>query len=205
MLLNAERGAGNWEAVLHLANQLAKRDAIAPALAAQYRVQAQVELLGRAVADRAQFERRWSSIPSRDRLHPRVAAAGARNAAALGLAALAREIIERGLEADWSSTLVMLYAELPALDQAARTAEARVRIERAERWLRDHPRDPQLLAALGRLCEQAEIWGKAQNYLEASLSFEENREAHFELARLAERLGRVADAQKHLRRAAELT
>jgi HemY protein len=50
----------------------------------------------------------------------------------------------------------------------------------------------------------AELWGKAQNYLEASLSFGESRAAHQELARIAERDGRAADAQKHFRRAGEL-
>jgi len=204
MLLNAERGAGNWEQVLHLASQLDKRGAIAPVLAGQYRVQAQVELLARSASDRGAFERRWASIPAKERLHPRVAAAGARHAAELGAAALAREIMEKGLEADWSAALATAYGEIPMLASAERAAEARRRIERAERWLLEHPRDPQLLATLGRLCEHAELWGKAQNYLEASLSFEESRAAHYELAQLAEKLGKSGDAQKHLRRAAEL-
>ena len=50
----------------------------------------------------------------------------------------------------------------------------------------------------------AELWGKAQNYLEASLAFTPSRAAHLELARLAEREGRAAEAQKHFRSAGEL-
>jgi HemY protein len=87
---------------------------------------------------------------------------------------------------------------------AARSAEALVRIERAERWLLERERDAQLLATLGRLCVQAELWGKARSFLEASLSFEETRAAHLELAHLAERLGHASDAQAHYRRAAEI-
>ena len=79
-----------------------------------------------------------------------------------------------------------------------------MRIERAESWLAERNRDPELLAALGRLCAQAELWGKARSFLEASVSFEESRSAHLELARLAERLGQAPDAQRHFRRAAEL-
>ncbi len=79
-----------------------------------------------------------------------------------------------------------------------------MRIERAERWLAERSRDPELLAALGRLCAQAELWGKARSFLEASLSFEESRGAHLELARLTEHLGQSADSQRHFRRAAEL-
>jgi HemY protein len=205
MLLRAERGAGAWDEVLRLAGQLVKRDAIAPALAEEYKVQANVELLSRAADDAGAFERRWREIASRDQVHPRIAGAAARHATALGRAALAREIIERALGAEWTSKLVHLYGELPAeMAPGARAEEARVRIERSERWLSSRSRDPELLATLGRLCCQAELWGKAKSFLEASLSFEETRAAHLELAKLAERLDQPADAQSHFRRAAEL-
>ena len=205
MLLRAERGAGAWDEVRRLAGQLLKRDAIAPALAEEYKVQANVELLQRSADDAEDFERRWREIAPRDQLHPRVAAAAARHATALGKASLAREILEKSLAAEWNSKLIGLYGELPAqLPSAERAEEARVRIERAERWLAERSRDPELLAALGRLCAQAELWGKARSFLEASLSFEESRGAHLELARLTEHLGQAADSQRHFRRAAEL-
>ena len=204
LLMRAERGMRNWQEVLRLTAQLAKRDAIAPALAEDYRNQAHVELLAEAAVDSARFEERWERTPARERASPRVAAAAARHASTLGLAALAREAVEKGLAADWDATLVSLYGELPQMEQPERIAEARGRIERAERWLLEHPQDPQLLAALGRLCAQAELWGKAQSYLDASLAFEESRATHLELARLLDRLGRGADAQRHYRRAAEL-
>jgi HemY protein len=203
LLLRAERGAGAWDEVLRLASQLSKRDAISPALAEEYKVQATVELLGRAADDGGAFERRWRGIAAADRVQPRIAAAGARHATALGKATLAREIIENALAAEWVPTLVALYGELPAgLDE--KVSEARARIERAEHWLLERSRDAQLLATLGRLCAQAELWGKARSFLEASLSFEESRTARVELARLAERLGQADEAQRHFRRAAEL-
>ena len=206
LLLRAERGAGAWDEVLRLATQLSKRDAISPALAEEYKVQATVELLARSADDRGAFERRWRGIAAGDRVQPRIAAAGARHATALGLARLAREIIENALAAEWVPTLVGLYGELPqGMDQEARIAEARARIERAERWLLERERDAALLAALGRLCARAELWGKARSFLEASLSFEESRAARIELARLAERLGQGDEAQRHFRKAAELS
>jgi HemY protein len=205
MLLRAERGAGSWDEVLRLATQLGKRDAIAPALAEEYKAQATIELLARSATEASAFEARWRALEASERRQPRVAAAAARHATALGLAGLARDILEKALESEWSAPLVALYAELPAgLGEAARGAEARGRIERAEKWLLERNRDPQLLAALGRLCAQAELWGKAKSFLEASLSFEESRSAHLDLARLAERLGQPSDAQHHFRRAAEL-
>jgi HemY protein len=206
MLLRAERGAGSWDEVLRLATQLGKRDAISPAIAEEYKVQATIELLARSAAGPEGFERSWRAVASRDQLQPRIAAAAARHATALGRAALAREIIERALEAEWTPQLASLYGELPAdLEEAERTFEARARIERGERWLLERSRDAQLLATLGRLCAQAELWGKARSFLEASLSFDESRSAHLELARLAEHLGQAEDAQQHFRRAAELS
>jgi len=205
MLLRAERGAQNWEEVLRLATLLAKRDALPPAIAEEHRVQAHIELLARDSGERAALEARLRRIPAADLAHSRLAASAARHAAALGDAARARELIERGLGAEWNAALVLLYGDIPKMEPQKAHQEARLRIERAERWLRDHAKDAQLLATLGRLCASAELWGKARNYLEACLSFEETRGAHLELARLAEREGRAAEAQKHFRRAGELS
>jgi HemY protein len=173
-------------------------------VAEEYRVQAHVELLAQAAIDRSAFEDRWRKVPPRERAIARIAAAAARHALPLGHATLAREALEQALAAEWSPSLAALYGELPPMDSAARAAEARTRIERAERWLLEHEGDPQLLAALGRLCTHAELWGKAQSYLETSLSFGESRATRLELARLLDRLERNAEAQPHYRRAAEL-
>ena len=204
MLLRAERGAQNWEEVLKLATLLTKRSALPPAIAEEHRVQAHIQLLARDSGDRTTLEARLRHIPAADQAHPRVAAAAARHAAALGDAARARELIERALGTEWNPALVLLYGDIPEMEPQKTREEARLRIERAERWLRDHAKDAQLLATLGRLCAGAELWGKARNYLEASLSFDESRGAHLELARLAEREGHAAEAQKHFRRAGEL-
>lgn len=204
MLLRAERGLGNWEEVLRVATLLAKRDAITPASAEEYKIQAHIELLSRASGEKALLESRWRSVPAGDQVHPRVAAAAARHASALGAIGLARQILEQALEVEWSVPLVVLYGDLPMVAEGERSQEARQRIERAEKWLLRRPGDSQLLATLGRLCTYAELWGKAETCLEASLSFEESRGAHLALARLFERLGRAADAQRHFRRAAEV-
>jgi HemY protein len=92
--------------------------------------------------------------------------------------------------------LVLLYGE--CLDE-----DALKRIENAERWLNQRPRDWPLLLTLGRLCVQRELWGKAQSYLEASLSVQPTRTAHVALARLFDRMGRVHDANRHFRAAAD--
>ena len=196
LLLRAELGARNWEEVLRLTGVLAKRDAISPALQEEYKNQALVELFEILADDPGGLEARWRKLPARDQGVPRIAAAAARHAAAGGRSVLAREMIEKALGQEWNPLLVDLYGTTAGDD-------LRSRIEKAERWLLDHPGDARLLLALGRLCVRGELWGKAQNYLEASLSFEPRRETDLALAHLFERLGKVADANRHFRRAAE--
>jgi HemY protein len=77
-------------------------------------------------------------------------------------------------------------------------------IERAEKWLRAHARDPALLLALGELCMRQALWGKAQSYIEASLALEPTHDGHMTLAALMERLGKPQEAVRHFRRSAEL-
>ena len=196
LLLRAELGARNWEEVLRLTGVLSKRDAISPTLQEEYKSQALTELLGALADDPAGLEARWRRLPARDQAKPRIAAAGARLAATAGRAALAREIVEKSLALEWSPALVDLYGVAPVGD-------VRARIEKAERWLSDHPGDARLLLALGRLCVRGELWGKAQNYLEASLSLEPGRDKHLALAYLFDKLGKADEANRHFRMAAE--
>jgi len=62
-----------------------------------------------------------------------------------------------------------------------------------------------LLLALGRLCAGQGLWGKAESYLEASVSLEPSYETHLEIARLNEKLGNVEAARRHYRESLELT
>jgi HemY protein len=65
-------------------------------------------------------------------------------------------------------------------------------------------RDAVLLLTLGRLCARQELWGKAQNYLEASISVEPLYSAHLMLAQLHDRLGNADAARRHYRASLDL-
>ena len=73
------------------------------------------------------------------------------------------ELLTRALEREWDSELVELYGE-------CRPADSKRQLEQAERWLAMHSQDAALLRVLGVLCQRAQLWGKAQTYLEASLA-----------------------------------
>ncbi|MNG33182.1 hypothetical protein D3C84_1193740 [compost metagenome] len=64
-------------------------------------------------------------------------------------------------------------------------------MQTAESWLKPRPDDAQLLLTLGRLCLNNKLWGKAREYLEASLRSQRSAETCAELARLLAHMGEV--------------
>lgn len=194
--LRAEQALQNWDEVLRLLQMLEKRHAIAPELAAHLRARAVIENLRKKSLDAESLAAFWRSLPERDRRNPRTSVDAARHFIRLGGCGRAHEIVEDALESAWDPSLVLVYGE-------CQDEDALDRLARAEGWLNAHPRDAALLLTLGRLCRQRELWGKAQSYLEASVSEQPSRAAHLELARLAERLGRTDVAATHYRSAAD--
>ena len=140
----------------------------------------------------------WRKIPATLQRDARVAAAAAEGYLASNAEdnaqVRAAEVIEQALAASWDSDLAGLYA-------ACNTGTSQ--IERAERWLAAHPNDATLLLTLGRLCAREKLWGKARNYLDASLSVEPTHNAYLASAQLYEQLGDNDAAQKHYRKSLE--
>lgn len=194
--LRAEQGLGNWQEVLRITRQLEKHKALSADQAAPLRQRAHRELIA-TLGDPAQLLRYWNDMPAADRLEPRLAQQAVRTLAATGGCPAAANLIEDFLDERWDSAVIALYADCEGGDTLARIAHA-------EKWLQSHPRDEQLLLALGRLCRMQKLWGKAQSYLEASLSIRPARGTHVELAQLLDRLERGAEADRHYRAAALL-
>jgi HemY protein len=197
LLMRAEQGLQNWDEVLRLLRLLEKRGAMASEPAAQLRITATIENLRKKALDAESLDAFWEKVPAGDRVQPRIAAAAARLFMSLGACREAHVLIRAALEAEWSSELVALYAD------CVHEADALERLEQCERWLKAHPRDAALLAALGRLCAERGLWGKATSYLDASLSLQPSRTAHVAAARVYERIGRETEANRHYRAAAD--
>lgn len=195
--LQAEQATRNWDEVLATVGALAKLGGLGPAEAATARRAAHLGNLNRNAQDAGALGAYWKQLPSEMRVDPAVATTAARYHLALGGTAEAQAIIEQALEREWSPSLVALYGESAGSD-------ALPQIERAEKWLRGHARDPALLLALGKLCMRQGLWGKAQSYIEASLALEPTHDGHMTLAALMEHIGRPQEAILHFRRSAEL-
>jgi HemY protein len=196
--LKAQQATRNWGQVLALITQLEKKNAIEPVQADQLRINAHLENLKRKTPDAEELKRYWQKIPSAHRLNGKIALAAAESFLEAGANQMAAEIVEACLEKEWNAELVSLYGNCPGKELVKQ-------IERAEKWLASHPHDAALLMALGRLCARQELWGKAQSYLEASLSVEPSSAAHLALAQLLERMNRVDEACKQYRQSLDLT
>lgn len=198
--LRARQGVGDWDGVLRLMRQLAKRDALPAEVIREIRAQAHLANIGRRAGDASQLVAYLRALPDDERGR-RVVLAAARALAAQGADAEVQKLIESALDNDegesWQSELAAIYGRLAGGDQTARIA-------RAEAWLRRHPDDAVLLLALGRMCVRQRLWGKAENYLDASLAVEPRQEGHLELARLMDQLGRTEEANAHYRASAQL-
>lgn len=195
--LQAEQALRLWDAVLDTVDALSRLGGIGPAEAATARRAAHLGNLARDSQDVAALTAYWKQLPSEMRNDAIVAATAARYHLALGNPAPAQGIIEQALEREWNPALVALYGEAAAED-------ALPQIERAEKWLRAHARDPALLLALGKLCMRQGLWGKAQSYIEASIALEPTHDGHMTLAALMETIGKPQEAVLHFRKSAEL-
>jgi HemY protein len=198
--LRARQGAGDWGGVLKLVRQLAKRDALPAEVVREIQTQAHLASIAQRSADSGKLISYLRSLPGEERGR-RVVLAAARALSAQGADGEAQKLIESALDAAgdeaWQTDLLAIYGRLTHGEQTARIAKA-------EAWLRRHPDDALLLMALGRMCQRQRLWGKAQSYLEASLSVEVTQEGHLELARLFDQLGKGEEANKHYRASALL-
>ena len=201
MKVEAEVAEKAWEDVLASLGPLTKSGLMPASAAQQLRLNAELNLIKSRPANRDLIMSTWDSVSPESRHDVAIAVTVARRLIGLGCGNDAKDVIDATIDArgsaGWDSSLAAAYADCKSDSTLAQ-------IERAERWLRQHARDPVLLATLGKLCMRQALWGKAQSYLEASVALEPTLDAHMTLARLMEQIGKRDEAIRHIRRSAEL-
>lgn len=194
--LKARQLAGDWDEVLNVLDQLEKRASIDVTVAAQIRQQAWLEKI-RQQEDLEGLTACLKAVPAEFRRRGKVAATAARALIRHGGCQLAQQLLSDSLNAQWDSELVALYGDCQGGDALGQ-------IEQAEKWLSQHRDDAGLLLALGKLCMHQGLWGKAQNYLDASISVAPSHAAYTALGQLAERLGKADQAFRYYQSATAL-
>lgn len=74
-------------------------------------------------------------------------------------------------------------------------------LKQAEKWRSAHPKDAVLLIVCATLCIRAELYGKAQSYLQASIDIRPDLRTFQLLAHLLEHIGKPEQAYKTLQHA----
>ena len=185
---------GAWDEALRTARQLEEHKAIHPALMHKTREEAYGGLF--ASSDAQLLCDRLRRVPREERLMVPVARTIARALIAAGVFTEARELIETALDCAWDDELGALYAD-------CNDAGGGGRLERCEAWRARYPGEAGLLLTLGRICAAMALWGKAQEYLEMSLALRPGARVHLELARVFDAAGRIDEANRQFRMAAQ--
>lgn len=197
--VEAAAALGNWEELLRLTRQLRKQKALTVEQAAPLVRRAHLGRMREIGADGALLAAYWQDVPTEEQRDRLLVEQAAPLLAAAGQGALLRPALERMLDERWDSALARLYGEC-----AVEPDDAVACLMKAEGWLKAHPRDVNLLYALGQLSLTAQLWGKAKAYLEASLGIEPTLETRLALAHLFERIEQSDEAQLQYRAAAEI-
>ena len=185
-----------WQALLPVLAQLERRQMVAASAASALRLRAWRNLFSQTGSDLASTKSLWRQI-GRDLAYESPIAESAidafRRAADFASAA---EIADRVLRKRFSGTVVDQYAALDALS-------ARDKLQLMEQWLKRWGPEAALLAALGRVCAEQQLWGKAEAYLRESMAKDDAPSTRLALARLLEQTERAQEAAGLYREAAQ--
>lgn len=190
--LKVQLRLNNWEQVLVLLQQLEKHDGMESWQAREIRLQAHQHLIERHGHNLNTLMNYWKRVPAEDKLNTRIAKLAADAFIRLNAGNQAQEVLEMSLTREWDSELAAKLGDCAS-------ANPQKQLQQAEHWLLSHEQDAKLLLALGKMCMRLELWGKAQSYLEASISVQPCAEAHLTLARLLDNRGETDAANRHYR------
>lgn len=137
----------------------------------------------------AALQKVWNTLETHQQQQPSLIVVYTNTLQKLGTDALAQETLYQALKKQLNPILIQAYGLL-------RGNNPLKSLERAERWLIQTPKDPDLLLCLGRLSLHAGLWAKARDYFEAGAQAQQGGYAHLELARLLGHLGHTEQSNK---------
>jgi len=189
--LLAERlaASGDWQGALENLQKARKSRGVGPEQLHQLE-RSVLRASLRTVADSEAMLAVWRGVVSKEyRRQPEAIAwlGEAERRLLLDKPGMAADALVDAMKREWNPQLALLYPELPGV--AGSNA-----LRRAEGWLSAHPKCPELLLGLARLCRRQELWGKARDYLNMAL-------AEGPTAAAWEEFGRLSDAQNDSREA----
>ncbi len=182
---------GAWEDMAELLPQLSKYTILQPEDFIALEIKTYTYLMRNEAKRAGQegLEAFWENMPRQARNHTEIVESYAQLLLTMQAYNEVEQLIRNQLKRQWDGKLVKLYG-------LALTPDVSKQIVTAEGWLKTHQDDPVLLLTLARLCIAHKLWGKARNYLDASLALEANPDAFAELGRLLNFLGEQQKAME---------
>lgn len=129
----------------------------------------------------SELEKNWEEIPKKWRSTPQFLAIYVKHLIAKDQHNKAEKILNEALKKHRDVALLEQYARVNSKDSVKQ-------LSRAEVWLKQDDRNPDLLFCLGSLCARHRLWGKAKTYLEMSLKYKPRPEIYPVLGEVLERL-----------------
>lgn len=192
LLVQTYSEVGDWEAVLQLLPQLARKKLMSKEALRELEIRAYIGMLRRAGAARQRdaLDAVWRDIPRGLRTESQLLEVYVEQCLHLGRTDGCEELLRRALKKEWQPQLIAYYGQIEA-------PEPDKQLRFAEGFLKDYPRDPALLLAVGRLSIRNGLWGKARSYLEQCIEVQPQPEAYRELADLLRQQGEHAAASRY--------
>jgi len=123
----------------------------------------------------------WQALPKRLQGDEELQAAFAGELVRSGADDAAEALLADALSRQWSNAGIEVYGR-------ARSTRPDQALARADAWKAEHPNNPALMLALGRLSLQNRRWQDARAYFEAALALRKSPEVYAELIRLLTQL-----------------
>ncbi len=174
---------GQWKPLQKILPVMRKAGVVNKARVVELKQHAAISELKR-YGDAEALKAGWRGLPKDLQKSSEVVMVFADQAIRISAPELTEEVLRASLKREWNSTLLIPYGE-PGSEDTPR------RMKQCEKWLKDHPQDPWLNLALGRLCAREELWGKARHHMIRSLEIEPSVGGYDSLGQLLERKGEL--------------
>jgi HemY protein len=200
LMRNLYEQLGDWEQLLKLTPELRRRKVEAVETLQQLELKTRRALLKKAALSNEtnQLTRIWADQPKAWQKQPEMLGDYIRYLQAHDSHAEAETLLYQALRQHWHAELLELYAQLESQQPGKH-------LKQLEAYLPEHPTDPSLLFALGRISLRAKLWGKARDYLETCIAQPEPPLAAYrELGRLLEHMGEQTAAIQQYRQALQV-
>ena len=190
------REMGEWQNLVELLPKLRKRKVFDDRTLDEMAREAHTALL-RSCKDVDSLLDAWSKLPKAMREEEEMLVVYLQRLLDLGEGAKGEPLLRTALKRRRSDALLRLYGLLEGPDPSRQ-------LRQAESYLLGHEQDATALLTAGRLCLRNGLWGKARDYLEASVNARPSAEACAELAVLLDKMGEREKALRRYREALRL-